>query len=511
MLAKFRTVFLPALAVLSLLATSCPLRAQTAPDPQLADNTSESAPVEKSNESIQPGSPVGVRIVEEASPTTPDDEAIDSQIDQNAMVALLKIIDLERWSMHYKLVATHEPRSRHLRYFLAQDAAAALFLASQIEGLDEAAIGIHSPKDVSSQVLHDANVCGLLGAILEGGSSAVELGSNGILALKNRSKGQDPATARRGARARLKEIDALLRQRDQLVAKTRGARSVVYEDESKLLKNFRDRTLFEFSDLYADVKANQRSNNMYYALDVVGSACYMASYLIGFKSFANSNYVPASLIVGLVADGLYLPSAPLYAWAYNKLNAHYLSRLSQELNERFVDTGQEIKDAIPKLHLDAKLLHESYLSGGIDQQVADRRIAKLFLRIGAYELWARRIDEYVAGREVLLRQLARVARQSNMSGPPIAASFLGADIIGLNAHYNLSHNEKATNANLFGGFVTTTAASAFDFGFTTGWFIDDEITYHRLRKLHALPEQLVHQRITTLDELDRLLSNQAAN
>jgi hypothetical protein len=388
-----------------------------------------------------------------------------------------------------------------------QDAAAGLYLASQIEGLDEAAIGIHNPKDVSTQVLHDVNVCGLLGSVLEGGSSALEMGSNALLAVKNKRLSKDPLTARRGVIERVSRIDALLKEREKLVGQTHGIRSDVYEDETKLLKYFRDRAVFEFSEIYADVKSNQSSSNLYYALDVIGSAGYFASYILGMKSFSNRRYTPASLITAIGADAVFIPAAPIYAWACKKLNARWQARLSIAMNEQFSDTAKQIKEIVPKLDRDAHLLHETHLHIGMSQEIADHKTAKLFDRISAYELWAKRIEAYIEKREILLRQLALVARQSNTSGPPIGAAFLGADIVALNAHYKLRNNEKASSANLFGGLTATTVASLADIAFTTGWFIDDELTHRKLKRLNALPEQLIDDRLRTLDELESILAS----
>src|SRR5215813_3373111 len=133
-------------------------------------------------------------------------EADTAQILNLTHQVLRKEIDLERYSLTYRIRGSVEPRWRRLRYFLGQQAAAGLELGSDTTILAELGKHLKTPEEASERVLRGGTRAGLIGFALEGGSSAFELWSNGLLALKNKRDKVDPATAKRTVFAKLKEI-----------------------------------------------------------------------------------------------------------------------------------------------------------------------------------------------------------------------------------------------------------------------------------------------------------------
>jgi hypothetical protein len=430
-----------------------------------------------------------------------DHDHVRMRIDALAADALSHIIDFERSYLRYQIVASKEPRWRHLRYFLMQDGAAALFLASSAAGTAQSGMGIRNPNSVSSGAEQGTDVAGLVGSALEGASSGLELSSNALLAMKNKRLHRDPKSQLREAIERIKHIDSLLHLREQLVAQTAGTNSFsLYDEETRILRHFRNRSVFEFSTIYADVKSAQSSSNIYYSLDILGCAGYVASYILGIKGINQPGDNPPSYIVGIAADVIFIPAAPLYSYANAKLNQHWQKQFSQQLNEKLIDPASALKEDLSQL----KALANSIAAAND----ADRATLGMLSRVTAYELWADQIEAYTQKRQIDVRRSERVARQANYSGPPIGASFLAADIIGLNASYRVRRdNAKALFANSLGGFIPTTAASAGNFGLTTYWYADDLRHHRNLKKQKALPEQLMAERLRTLDELDKIVGN----
>lgn len=426
-----------------------------------------------------------------------------SQIDALAADALSHIIDFERSYLRYQIVATKEPRWRHLRYFLMQDGAAALFLGSSAAGTAQSGMGIRNPNSVSRGAEQATDATGLAGSALEGASSGLELTANALLAMKNKRLHRDPKSQLRDAIERIKQIDSLLQLRERLVAQTAGTSSYTfYDEETRVLRHFRNRSVCEFANIYADVRSAQSSSNIYYVLDILGSAGYVATYALAIKGVTQAADNPPSYIVGIVSDVIFIPAAPLYSYAYSKLNQHWHKQLSQQLHEKLKDPESALKDDLSQL----KALTAA--TGAAND--ADRTTVRMLSRVTAYELWAEQIESFTRKRQIDVRRSERVARQANDSGPPIAASFLAADIIGVNASYRAKNNAKALYANSLAGFIPTTLASAGNFGLTTYWYIDDLHHHRNLKKQKALPEQLMAERLRTLDELDKLVGNAAS-
>jgi len=136
---------------------------------------------------------------------------------------LFEEIDLERFFTRYRAPATKEPYTRYLGYFPLQQAAAALFGASNVVNVQQTGQNLRTPEKVSISALKGADVRGLVGTVIGGASSGLELCSNGLAVLKNRLKRIDPESTR------------------------------LYETEGRVLRYFRDWALYECADIYAEM------------------------------------------------------------------------------------------------------------------------------------------------------------------------------------------------------------------------------------------------------------------
>jgi hypothetical protein len=253
--------------------------------------------------------------VQQEQPT----DASSARVDQLTVQILLQILALERFYTKWRILASHEPRWRHLRYFLTQEAGAGLFLGSQTTLLVDAARSMRNPDKSSERAAKLGTEAGLLGSIVEGESSGFELASNIQTAIKNKKLKQDPESARQAVFLRGQSIDALMRERDAAISTCSEAQLMpLFRKEGEVLRFFRDACLNEFADVYADVKSFQASYNVYYGFDVIGSSIYVASYVLGLKGFTSPGLFGSSNILGIVGDGVFIPSAPGSTFAYNK-------------------------------------------------------------------------------------------------------------------------------------------------------------------------------------------------
>jgi hypothetical protein len=179
--------------------------------------------------------------------------------------------------------------------------------------------------------------------------------------------------------------------------------------------------------------------------------------------------------------------------AYNKLYKHWRRSFFNQFGGPFNDPEPKAKQAVAQLH---HLVQDQRGTADFGSAASDR--------VGAYELWAHHYDKIVEKRQIDLRRQAKVARQELVSGPLISAPYLAADIIGTSAAHNLKHNPKAAASNSMAAQIGTTLAAISSLGLTTSTFIGDELHTRRLKKLNALPSELLAQRLKTLDEVQVL-------
>jgi hypothetical protein len=273
------------------------------------------------------------------------------RIDELANDILRKEIDLERYYLQYRVEGTKEPKYRRARYFAFQVSSAMASMASNITNV--ALSGSHTkvPERISVRGTRDGLEAGLVGILLDGGSSAVELCSNGYTAIKHIRNGTSPGAAVKNVVARIKEIDAMMAERDALMKKNPDLLSIsVCQAEGRVLKSFRDWCLSEFADVYADVKSTQASFNVYYILDIAADSAYTASQLLAIKSLTRPELGNASANTGMVGDTLGIISAPASAKSYNMFYRHWRKRLSATLKEDLSSAEKETKAAMDELN-----------------------------------------------------------------------------------------------------------------------------------------------------------------
>ncbi len=412
---------------------------------------------------------------------------------------LLKEIDLERFYNQYRLFASKDPKFRIHRYFLLQQAAAALTLGSYIASCSELGQNLTTPDRISRQVIIRANDTGLLAVIFQGGSSAIEFGSNVYTTIKHKIKKVDPKSTVNNIQDRVNSIDALMAQRNEYINKISDPAAVdILRAEGRILKYFRDWCLNEFADIYADAKSYQASNNVYYVLDAASASLYAASYGVSRRSIDKPHlFLPASFI-GIIGDGIGIVSAPASSWSYNYLYNHYRKRLSKNMKEPFYDPEAATKTEMAVLK--EKIERTSSLSPST--------MANIRARMSMLDFWSCDYDDYIEKTTVEYRRFSKVALQSNISGPLISGAFLGQDIMGVvNANSFKNSPMKSTGMG-FASTIPPLVATGASLILSSYWYADEGIHQYLLKKKNATAEQLVAKRISTLEDVERTIQKQ---
>lgn len=416
-------------------------------------------------------------------------EAITNQI-------LRKEIDLERYYLQYRVYGSQEPKSRRLRFFAGQVSSAAANLASSIMLDRLTAANIHHPDIVNNNEGKRALRVNVVGILLDGASVSLEFGTNGVTALKNIIMKKSPGAAVKQVIARAKEIDALRAERDALVDKfPESDLAGIYRAEGRVLKGFRDWCLSEFSDVYSDIKAMQSSSNVYYVLDLAADGAYLASALLGLKTYKDARAAWPAVTNGIVGDGLGIASAPASGRSYYLLAKFWRYRLKRKFQEKLKDSEKDAKAAMADLQREITSKDISLLEGHTSVQT----------RASAYALWSARYDKYIDDSLDDLRHANKVALQGELSGPLISGTYLQQDILAAYTLRHYRHRPKGENNAFLAGSIGATAGNGLSLLLTNYWLLDDYANRWKLKTKKELPEQLLAKRMRTLDELDTLL------
>jgi hypothetical protein len=468
----------------------------------------------------------------------PDDA---QRIEDLTNATLHKEIDLERFYLQYRLTGGKSPKYRRMRFFLLQVASASCSVAAQARFIKLAAnslkhngdtdFGIgdsdpnafidnlktgggaggaaHNGNGSATQVEIDEDesadkfarhtfITSMIAASLDGGSALIELSSNMYTAWKNSMHQRSPGAALAKVIARTEEIDQLMSERSALIDKQPNSDAhQLYLAEGRVLQSFRDWCLSEFADGYADIKSNQSSNNVYYILAIAGDCLYISSMILAIKSLTagKEHFAGPSTITGVVSDAIGVASAPAGAMANPFLYKHFRERLKQKLQHQLLNKEDETRAAM-------KELKKEIDSVGPDVLHATGSVQH---RTGMYLLWSDRYDQFIAEQVDELHHQSRVALQDEFTGPAVTGTYLTQDILGTIAFYGNGSLKTGAKLDLAGGIAACPGACA-GLGLTNLFLVNEILFRRKLRKRNELPEQLLAQRLSTLDELDAMLA-----
>lgn len=409
---------------------------------------------------------------------------------------LLKEIDLERFYLRYRMHGTKEPKFRKYRFFALQQTAASTFLASNIINMVETAEHFKTPNTTNGHVLTNSCTVGEVASIIGGSSSALELGSNALIAVKNKIQKKDPKTARLTVVDVLREIDDLTRRRNAAVERYRSHPAYeIFVAEGKVLKSFRDWCVYEFCDVYADVKSYEASCNVFYVLDISAYTTSWVAYQLAAKAFKSPRFARPALYNGFMSDSFFTIEAPSYTasgkWFYNR----YYKKVAKELNEQPFDAEDDAKGQMYKLEALAATTDDSTLA----------LVGPIATRLSIYSFWSTRYDKYIDKRMAEMRRLSRIALQSTVAGPLLGTTGLTQDVCNAIGLYGWKNNPFMQNALAFAGATTTTCGSLASMGLTGWWFIDDLRHEQQAKHRKILPMELLDQRLRTLETLEEMI------
>ncbi|HEY9758666.1 MAG TPA: hypothetical protein V6C97_26100 [Oculatellaceae cyanobacterium] len=432
-----------------------------------------------------------------------DEVTQDSELQIAALTRdiLLKGIDLSRFLLHYRIESARQPKTRLLRYFLAQEASSSCALAFEILATRQFGNNQSTPLRIDKPLIHRAFNTVLVGSIIGGSSSAVELGSNAMRELRNRRHGMNSGAAIKHYVDGLHEMDAMLDKREQLVTHQTGETKQLFMLEGKLLREFRERSIVEFLTFHQDTVGIKTFENTYYFLNTGTNAVAASSIVYGDRSLRNIQYTAPSNILFLISGAMTMTSPSIAIGAcrvargmakrslLKKLGLDEMpvlddTQLEADLN-RFAAMGQEVGARHPSIGVQAER------ALGVYSQ-ADQRFTSLL--------------DYESKR---IRLLRTVAVQNMFLAPAIGATLTAQGILGTFGYYHydrppfrLDKFRAADRINYAGSIAGLTGTATAVGG--NALLLAAALTYREhLRRNNRLPEQLVNSRLASLDDIEK--------
>jgi hypothetical protein len=106
-----------------------------------------------------------------------------------------------------------------------------------------------------------------------------------------------------------------------------------------------------------------------------------------------------------------------------------------------------------------------------------------------------------------MRQLNKVALQTSLMGPAIGGLFLSQGILGTRGYYHYFPARPKNQMDLnYKGSVCGTVGTSMAVVGNAAWLLASLSYEHHLRKEKRLPEQIIKERLSHLDEVETIVS-----
>jgi hypothetical protein len=431
----------------------------------------------------------------EANLALDSNEEFSKQYTEITRKLILAGVELERFSLKYRKASTEQPKFRRLRFFLAQEAGAAGAMAFEATGLKQFGTGRRHPLQVNKSALHASLVAGLTGSVIAGSGAGLELASNAALAYKNKRRGFDPRAANRFVCEKVKEIDRLLAERDAIVAA--HADSPAHDRaiaEGRLARQIRNASLAEYAAFHSDVKGYATFTNTFFALNALTNSLASTGLGIAYQSINTPKYTGPANIFFIVTGAIIIAVPMVSSGAGTFMRWHAYHSLCKRLGEEPRFDFAEFSAARARVQ---EL--ESTKQGVLIPTLP------MVERAALYAESQDRFQKQIIDETNVARHLEKVALQSNLLGPAIGSTLMTQGILGTYGYYKFTFRPRPQLAYAFrGAVVGTTGAGGLALGGNAAWFLASYAYEHHLRSEHRLPSQVIDERLSHLDDLEKI-------
>lgn len=438
---------------------------------------------------------------------TIDPVVAGKQVDDLTRQILLKLIELERFNLHYTLEVAKQGRWKGWRYAFFQELNAGTGLAGSIISTGERGSHLHNPGKVDRVVQERANIVPMIGSIIGASAAAMEFGINEYHDIVARTKGFNPKTARLRVAALKADINRLMAQRQELLkveatSQALATRAEIDDAEGKVLADLRDETLLEFERYQIGARkifAFQQSQYVFdctkYTLNALGS--YFAFLSLQRRDRRWNGR----------AGLMWTISGPVFM--FGPIISRVIAKGVGEGHKRALRsvTGDAHAITVQKLESDRQLLENLCRNTAITPDKVETAVN----RTAMYEIHQKAFSAEIESGVKAAAKARTTATQNIGAGMYVGASRVATGVLfmvpgfGRNFNGKTPRADKVTNTDLFAAAVIGIPASAFSMLDTLRIQVAGEVNRHKLKKSGLLPSQIAHARLQQLDDMETRL------
>ena len=430
------------------------------------------------------------------APSVPTLKGYASNVDHATRDILRSEVDLEKYSLSYRMNAARQGRWKAWRYFAFQEADLMLLEANTVALVSYRGAHLNSPSGLRRGPTAAATALPFfIGFVTGATGDGVELGVNSLHAWQARRAGFSQSRSQRHVVELLANIDRKLAQRQEAVAQESVGEPYLQQLhalEGKLLADFRNLSIAEFERFHTGTSRNLTTENAFYALDLIKQSTGavwtgMVMYLINHDRGRMD--VSAGILdmtnAGLtVLDPVLAHAAGSSAAALDRRALHRAGLSMLTLSE-----GDLLKDYEQ---------FQSFLQAHQNSESAEI-VAAL-----------NRLEHYAAEVSYFTRQIndsaaeLRATRQAALGhlgwGLFVGGSKLPLAILPTIGGVRFPYRQGVVNCYYFAGGVAFLPAVTLTIIDSWKKRIEGELTYQRLRRDGKLPGQLLHTRLLELQK-----------
>ncbi len=415
--------------------------------------------------------------------------AIDAEYRELTKQVLLELIDLERFSLKYRRDSAKQPFGKRLRYFLAQETGAATGLAYECIAIDQLKDGRKNPLRIDPDALEKGLRTVLVGAVIAGAGSGLELSSNALLAARNYKKGIDSRSANKYMLSGLTKLDGMLTEREGFVNQHSDHPHFKQAMlEGKILRWLRQAVVHEYIQFHKDVRGFRATENVFYAMNIATNVVSAVSAHHGIKGLEDADHNGPANILFTVAGALTIAS-PIVSTTVGRITENVaFSKLRKQLN------------ADPKFDYEGFKKTQSEFAESLNSIDENEATAAVY-RAGQYLEGSTRSRQQMISEFKVMHYLDQVAVENAVIGPAIGGTLLGQGIAGTVGFYKYHGTLKELDLS-YKGSVAGAVGTGSAVGFTALGLAGDWYYERKLSKKGLLPKQLIEKRLIHLDDVE---------
>jgi len=424
-----------------------------------------------------------------------------SNVDRLTKDILKDEIELEQFSLRYRLETGRANRLKSWRYFAFQEAALGLFEANCITLASYRGENLNNPEELKPGPSAYASAFPmLLGFAVGGAGDAIEFGLNAYHSWQRARTGFSQKESLAHVAATLRVIDAKLAQRRRMIESEPPEDeelAQLQKLEGVLLSDFRDLSIAEFERYHVGASRGLAMENTFYVLDMAkaSTGCVWTGLDLYLFRHGKGRIDTAAGIVDIVnASSVMIDpiGAKLAGTVAEKMDRRKL----RACGLRSLDFTED------KLRADYQLLRQ-FAKTHASSEKPD--VIALLARMDHYEANTGYYSAELRHTAEELQEIRRSLLEHLGWGLFVGGSKYPLAILSTVGGVRFPYRDRIINSYYFAGGVAYMPAVTISIIDSWHKQVKGEMTFQRLRRDHKLPGQLINDRLAELHNFSQKL------